>query len=367
MKKRVAAVITEFWDICHADVIITKMLEGFRLDGRLYRSTLEIAAIYVDQFPENDLSRELAAKHGIPILPSIRETLLVGSDSFDIDGILIIGEHGDYLDNEIGQTLYPRRRFFEECLNVMLEFDRIVPVFSDKGFAVIQEDIAWMYGQIKTRQIPFMSSSVVPYSRTRPSVEPFPAGSPLHKMFGFAYGPLERYMYHTIEMMQSVGERRACGESGIRSVRAYKGKAAIAQLLSEDWNGLYRTLGGFINLRDLDAFPDEVIEPAFVEIYYADGLRSGIATSNPEVLTFASAYQVYAHESPICREFLLQGQKPYIHFGRLVLEIEKFIHTRNPPHAFERSLLTAGALDACMRSLASGGEAIDTPHLLVQY
>lgn len=366
MKKRVAAVITEYWDICHADVILTKMLDGFRMDGRQYASTIDIVAMYVDKFPTTDLSRGMAAKHGIPIHGTIREALLAGQSDFDLDGIIIIGEHGDYPDNELGQTLYPRRLFFEQCLKVMLEFDRIVPVFTDKGFAVVQEDIEWMYKQIKHQNIPFMSSSVVPYSPQKPAEKPFPNGAPLRKMFGFCYGPVERYVYHTLEMMQSIAENRACGETGICRVKAYKDDEAIGRLLSEDWNDIYRTLGGYINLRNLDSFPSEVKDPVFVELDYKDGLKSGVLMANPEVVTFASAYQVEEHVAPICREFLLQGGKPYIHFGRLVLEIEKFIHTGRPPHAVERSLLTTGGLDACMRSLYTG-EAIDTPHLIVSY
>jgi len=365
MKKRVAAILTEYWDISHADVTITKMLDGFRLDGRKYASTLEIVSFYVDQFPSNDLSRGMAAKHGIPIYGTIRDALLAGKSDFDLDGIIIIGEHGDYPDNAIGQTLYPRRLFFEQCLNVMLEFHRIVPVFTDKGFAVVQEDIEWMYAQIKRYNIPFMSSSVVPYSPQRPAEKPFPDGTPLRKMFGFSYGPVERYVYHSLEMLQSIAERRSCGESGIRKVKAYKDGEAIERLLSDDWNSLYRALGGFINLRDLDAFPHEVEAPVFVELDYADGLKSAVMMGNPEVVTFASAYQVSEHEPPICREFHLQDGKPYIHFARLVLEIEKFIHTGRPPHALERSLLTTGALDACMRSLAVG-EAVETPHLILR-
>ncbi|RKN84399.1 hypothetical protein [Paenibacillus ginsengarvi] len=366
MNKRVAAIITEYWDISHADVIITKMLDGFRLDGREYRSTIDIVAMYVDQFPPNDISRDIAARHGIPLYGSIREALLAGEAEFELDGVILIGEHGAYPDNELGQTLYPRRIFFEQVLNVMLEFDRIVPVYSDKGFAVVYEDIVWMYEQIVRHRIPFMSSSVVPYAPQRPVEEPFPNGAPLARMFGFCYGPVERYVYHTLEMMQSVAENRARGESGIRKVKAYKDDEAIERLLSADWLELYRTLGGFINLRDLAAFPAEIKGPVFVELDYADGLRSGILLANPEISTFVSAYQAEAGEPPVCREFMLQGGKPYIHFGRLVLEIEKFLHTGRPPHPVERSLLTTGAIDACMRSLHSG-EAIDTPHLLVRY
>lgn len=370
-KKRVAAVVTEYWEISHADVILTKMLEGFTMDGRRYSSTLSIASMYVDAFPDNDMSRAMAEKHNFPIYGTIREALLCGGNSFDLDGIIIIGEHGNYPENELGQTLYPRRRMFEECLNVMLEFNRIVPVYTDKGFAVVQEDIEWMYETVKRHQIPFMSSSVVPFARRLPVQTPFPNGAPLHKMFGFAYGALERYTYHTLEMMQSVAENRACGETGIRAVRAYRDDKALEALFSERWGRIYRKLGGFVNLTDIDAFPHQLKDPILFEIEYVDGLLGGILfvdprSRDPEVNVFASAYQVYEHEEPVCLEFWLQPGKPYIHFGRLVLEIEKFIHTGRPPFPVERSLLTTGSLDACMRSLHEGKE-IETPSLRVSY
>ncbi|MBP1995867.1 hypothetical protein [Paenibacillus eucommiae] len=366
-KKRVAAIITEYWDICHADVVITKMLEGFQLDGRHYDSTLDIVSMYVEKFPENDMSRDLAAKHGLNMYGTMRETLLCGGTDFDLDGILIIGEHGDYPDNELGQTLYPRRIMFEECLNVMLEFNKIVPVYSDKGFAVIQEDIEWMYEKINQHNIPFMSSSVIPYAFPYPEHRPFPTGAPLHKMFGFAFGALERYTYHALEMMQSVAENRAYGESGISKVRAYKGKEAIDRMLSEDWEYMYRKLGGFVNLINVNKFPHDLPDPVFFELDYYDGLKSGILyIDNLEVRRFVATYQVMPDEEPICHEYRIQDQKPYIHFGKLDLEIERFIHTGRSPHALERSMLTTGAMDALMQAYHYEKE-IETPHLNVQY
>lgn len=370
MKKRIAVIISEYWGFSHADVIITRILEGFPLDGRQYSSTLELTSMYIDHFPETDMSRALSAKHGFPIYGSIREALLEGGDSFTLDGIILIGEHGVYPFNEIGQELYPRRLFFEECLKVMLEFDRIVPIYTDKGFAVVQEDIEWMYAQIKKYNIPFMSSSVVPFGRKQPVERPFPNGAPLHKMFGFSYGSLERYVYHTLEMLQSVAEQRACGESGIRSVTAYKNEEAIARLFSEDWGYMYRACGRFINLCNVETYPSELKEPVFIEIEHVDGLQSGILYcdwhQSKEMHTFASSYQAEEGEEPVCMEFWLQNQKPYSHFGRLTLEIEKFIHTGRPPFPVERSLMTTGGLDAFMRAYHSG-EKIATPHLQVRY
>ena len=365
-KKRVSAIITEYWDICHADVIITKMLEGFTMDGYDYTSSIEIVSMYIDKFPENDISRNLSAKHNVPIYTSIESALKCGRDTFDLDGIIIIGEHGDYPKNEFNQILYPRRVFFEACLDVMLEAEHIVPVYSDKGFAVIKEDIDWVYEKVKQHHIPFFSSSVVPFAHQYPGSQPPPAGAPLYRMFGFAYGDVERYTYHTLEMMQSLAERRAYGESGIEAVRSYEGDAAIAKLVSADWNRLYRSLGSFNNLSNLDTFPSSLTEPIFFEVDYADGLKSGILYAGQDIKDFVSAYQMYEDSEPFCTEFYLQVGKPYIHFGLLVLEIEKFFHTGRPPFPVERSLLTTGALDALMKSLHFKQE-IMTPELQIRY
>lgn len=368
---KVAVIVTEYWDISHADVKITKMLEGFAMDGRRYESTVDIAAMYIDQFPPNDIGRAIAARHGVPLRATIRDTLLDEAGAFAVDGIMIIGEHGQYPFNEYGQELYPRRRFFEECLAVMLEFGRVVPVFSDKGFAIVREDIEWVYAQIKRHNIPFFSGSSVPLVRRRPIHEPFPNGAPLCRMFGFAYGSLERYTYHTLEMMQSIAENRARGESGIRAVRAYRGREAVDRVLAPPWGAIYRKLAGFANVCDVETFPHSLKEPALFELDYNDGLQGGILfvdwlRDNPEIQTFVSAYQVKPGEEPVCLEFPLQNRKPYIHAGRFALETEKFLHTGRPPFPVERSLLTTGALDACMRALVTGAE-VATPYLRVRY
>src|SRR5690606_12523729 len=150
-----------------------------------------------------------------------------------------------------------------------------------------------------------------------------------------------------------------------------KDEKALEVLFSELWGDIYRSLGGFINLKDRQSLRYHLQDPIFFEIDYVDGLPGGILFvhpnfKQPDVDVIASAYEVYEHEEPICLEFWLQPKKPYIHFGRLVLEIEKFMHTRRPPYPVERSLLTTGGLDACMRSLHEGKE-IETPFLRVSY
>jgi hypothetical protein len=104
--KPVAAVVTEYRRHSHADVIVGKILEGPNYDGKdLYG--LRVASMYVDQFPENDMSRALAAKHGFRLCKTIDEALTLGGDKLAVEGVLNIGEHGNYPDNAKGQKLTP--------------------------------------------------------------------------------------------------------------------------------------------------------------------------------------------------------------------------------------------------------------------
>src|SRR4051794_29375048 len=103
----VAAVVTEYRPRSHADVIVGKLWTGYLLDGVPKVSRLRVASMYVDQFPENDLARAASARHGAPIYPTIEQALTLGGPTLAVDGVLLIGEHGDYPENEIGQKMYP--------------------------------------------------------------------------------------------------------------------------------------------------------------------------------------------------------------------------------------------------------------------
>src|SRR5437868_1707304 len=107
MPKKVAAVVTEYRKWSHADVILGNLLEGYAPD-RKTRPDLQLVALYTDQVPKTDLSRGLAKKHGFTIYDTIAEALTLGGDKLAVDGVLSIGEHGDYPNNEKGQHLYPR-------------------------------------------------------------------------------------------------------------------------------------------------------------------------------------------------------------------------------------------------------------------
>lgn len=135
--KPVAAVVTIYKQNSHADVILGKILEGWEHDGGP-GPALKLAAVYVDQFPDDDLARSMCDKYGVPIFDSIDQTLTLGGDRIAVDGVISVGEHGDYLHNAIGQHLYPRKRFFAAIADTMEKCGRVVPVFNDKHLGLNQ-------------------------------------------------------------------------------------------------------------------------------------------------------------------------------------------------------------------------------------
>ncbi|MEO8427475.1 MAG: twin-arginine translocation signal domain-containing protein, partial [Verrucomicrobiota bacterium] len=73
---RIAAVVTEYRPWSHADVLIGKFIQGLKLDITPHWTPIPLRAMYVDQFPETDLSRALSRQYGFRIVNSIAEAIL---------------------------------------------------------------------------------------------------------------------------------------------------------------------------------------------------------------------------------------------------------------------------------------------------
>ena len=103
-----------------------------------------VHSLYVDQTPDNDLSKEIW--QGTSASGSTRsvEDALTAGGKLAVEGVLLIGEHGNYPLNDKGQILYPRYELMEEIARVFRKVGKSVPVFNDKHlsytFAKAQED-----------------------------------------------------------------------------------------------------------------------------------------------------------------------------------------------------------------------------------
>ncbi len=369
MKKVVAAVVTVYYRGSHADVIVGKILEGYDHDGKEYPN-LELAALYVDQFPANDLSRELARKFRFRLSPTIADALCRGGDRLAVDGVLCIGEHGEYPRNDRGQILYPRRRMFAEICDVFEKSKRSVPVFIDKHLSAEWQDAEWMDRRARELFVPLIAGSSLVVTWRRPELQ-LPKECELIGAVQVGYGPFEGYGFHALEALQCMLERRRGGETGVRAVTCLTGKAMWETMDRGEWSkelleaALAKVPASAQG--DYRRLTEEAAESGVIFIEYSDGLKAAVAMMNGwayegdgGAFTFACQRKNHAIEAT---HFYLQQPEPFAHFAYQLRAIEHTIQTNHPAYPVERTLLTTGILDAAMISRAERNRRVETPHL----
>ena len=166
---RIAAIVTTFFPNSHAGVLVSKFLLGFPTDEGLIAPRTQMASLFIDQIHSNDIGRQLAHQFDIPLYESIRAALTLGGPELAVDGVLLVGEHGDYPRSILGQEMLPRRYFFEQICGVIAECGRPIPLFSDKHFSYRWDDARWMYETAKSMQIPLWAGSSTLMAWRRPS------------------------------------------------------------------------------------------------------------------------------------------------------------------------------------------------------
>lgn len=363
--KSVAAAVTVYRKNSHADVIITKILQGWKHDGGS-GPALRLASLYVDQFPKDDMAKQLAQEHNFPIHDSISDAITLGTEQVSVDGVLSIGEHGDYPWNDLGQHLYPRRRFWEEITRTFEQTGKVVPVFNDKHPGPRWSDAWWMYERAKELKIPWMAGSSLPVSFRDPEVT-LPMGARVDACVGVGYSGLDIYGFHTLDFLQCIVERRAQAESGVRWVQSLP--ASSIQNLVDDGTIHGELMDAALkssrtNREAVFAAPPE--DGAAFLVQYNDGLRVPILMLPGK----ASAISVAFRESGKPIRAVRAEERPsprYPHFAYLLKGIEQMFHTGTPAYPVERSLLSAGILDRLLHSRKQRGKRLETPELAIRY
>jgi hypothetical protein len=371
----VAGITTVYHHNSHSDVILTRLLKTDTLDGNGQPAPMALRSLYVDQVGENDLSRRFANEHGVPIAESVEAALADDDEALAVDGVLLVAEHGNYPRSNTGQIMYPKRRLFGEIADLFRRTGRSVPVFCDKHLADNWTDAKWLYDTARELDVPLMAGSSLPVLWRHPAVD-VRRGAKLKEVVALSYGSLDAYGFHGLEMVQSLIERRADGETGVASVQCMTGKAAW----DAGRNGVYDRALLDAALSRLKRHPlpegadvEELCpDPVLFVVDYRDGLRVSLMTPGTRVNEWAVAWR-YAEEdaeSPGQSEsttFWTQEARPFMHFTYLNLGIEKMMHTGRPAWPAERTLLTSGILDAVLRSKRDGGVRLETPWLDVVY
>lgn len=365
-KKTVAAIITVYRRNSHADVIVGKVLKGWKHDNGP-GPALELSTMYVDQFPDDDLSRQLSKEHAVPVCNTIDEAITGGTHQVQVDGILCIGEHGDYPWNAKEQHLYPRRRFFDQITSAFERCGSVVPVFHDKHLGPEWLDARWIYDQAIRLKVPFMAGSSIPVSYRDPDAS-LPMGSHVEACVGVGYSGLDIYGFHTLEFLQCFLERRSCAEDGVQAVQCVTGDALPDLLQAGKINR--ELLAAAIRAARVKSV-DHLLEqnPSKFNIFlidYVDGLFAPVLML-PGVASGISV-AVKSRETGLIACRAEERREPrYPHFAYLLKGIEQMIHTGNPSYPVERTFLTSGILDRLLTSRFHGHKRLETPELTIAY
>ena len=378
--KRIAVVATIYRYLSHAQHIADRFLVGYPYGGQWRRPHMKIVSLYVDQRPEGDQSEQRAEEFGFKVYPTIAETLRCGGDKLACDAVLLIGEHGEYPDNELGQKLYPRYKFFKECVKVFEADGRSAPVYNDKHLSYSFEKAKEMVDDSKRLGFPMLAGSSLPVTWRLPDME-LPLGCEIEDALMVGTGGSDAMDYHALEAMQCMIERRKGGETGIKRVEMIEGDAVWKAEEKGRWSkellvsALSRT-DSPLGLTVEDGRTQDLVgtgevyklakTPAAYFIEHNDGLKTTLLMLNGAVRGFTFSSRVKGMDGLQSTQFFLSPTPNVTYSACLVRGIEEMFASGVSPYPVERTLIVSGALEACLKARKQGS-AFETPYLKVVY
>ncbi len=360
---KIGGVTTVYHHNSHADVLLSRMVQGKALDNDGPMPNMNLEAVYIDQFPDRDISRELEKTGHFKITKTVEDALTLGTGKLAVDGVMLVAEHGDYERSDTTQIVYPKRRLFTEILDVFDKSGKVVPVFNDKHLADNWDDAKWFYDEAKKRNIPLMAGSSLPGLWRFPPTD-VPRDAKLKEIVALSYHTLDAYGFHAMEVVQCLAERRLGGETGIKRIQTVVGDDVwTSDLYNREL--FEAALNRQTNQKRLrrKPLPEIVKEPVLFVMEYNGGLRVSVLTLNGAVGEWTAAWSLEDGTTDSTL-FWTQEARPFFHFSLLSDGIEKMMHTGKPTWPVERTLMTSGALDALLiakRDAVKGW--MDTPHL----
>jgi hypothetical protein len=369
-KKRLASINSLYYKLSHAYHITGRMIFGYTLKGQHHQPPFQVVRMFNDQYHADgkmkDLSRDLAKVKNFDISTSIADAL-GGKNKLDVEGVLLIVEHGDYPRNKLGQILYPRFEFFQQIVDVFKASGKSVPVFVDKHLSYDHVKARTMYDTAKAMGFGLMAGSSLPVTWRRPEWEPA-FGAKIREAVVTYYSDLEIYGFHALEVLQCVLERRAGGETGVKSVRTIQGDEVWKAWDRGDWDkelaeAALRKTGS----RDYGTPRDHVEKPTAFLVEYLDGTRATLLNLPGYVADLSIAVRIEGDPKPQATQFVLPAPPGARFFDPLTNGIEKFFATGKSPYPVERTLLTSTILDFAHRSLAEGHKPISDPAMKIAY
>lgn len=363
--KPVAAITTSYYSTAHADILIGQIFDGCRRAGGP-PTRLSAPALYLDQLHPSGLGRAHAKEFNVSLVKSIEETITLGTDRVAVEGVLIIGELGNYPRNTKGQTCYPRLRMFEDVVATFRKYGKVVPVFNDKHLSYNWHNAKWIYDTARKMDIPMMAGSSLPVFWRDPPLA-LPMGCEVEEAMAIGYSDLDSYGFHTMEALQCQLERRKGGETGVAAVQTATGEQVWKAEKQGKWSrSLYEAIMAGFPESSRGRPEDKLGSGEFFFIQYRDGMKATVAQLRNHN-QWGIAAKLKGQAEPVVSWYRGLHENFFAVFANQLRAIEKMILTGKPSYPVERTLLTTGIIDAAMTSRFENGRRQPTPHLTVRY
>ena len=391
-RPKIAAITPIYHKYSHSQHIVDRFLEGYGWEGKHHRPAMDVVSLFVEQVGDNDWSRERLRRHKqLKGYPTIEEALTLGGDKLAVDGVLLIGEHGRFPYNKKGQKLYPRYQYFKKITDVYRKSGRTAPIFNDKHLSWKWKWSKEMYDIAQEMKFGFMAGSSLPVARRLPSID-LPYGTGVKEAVGLWAGGIDGGDIHVIEAMQAIIERRKGGETGIRSVEAFRGDRFMKAVGAGSWekggwdNQLMASAISRSNMLQLVRDDYGVVLPKVADIRrmaprshayrfeYTDGTRATIIQFHGRrgdkkggILGDCNIAARLDSGKVFSTNIYLPYYQMRNFFNPQVNHIETLFKTGKSPYPVERTLLTSGMTEAGIESLFQKQKKLPTPHLAVKY
>jgi hypothetical protein len=366
--KRIAILATVYRLNWPAQLMGDRFLVGYPYGGAWRTPNVRVVSLYVDQTPEGDLSAARAREFGFQVYPTIPEALRCGGQQLAIDAVLLVDQPG-------------RSEFFTQCVKVFDQDRRAVPVYHHERLSHSFEKAQAMLDASRRLNFPMLAGSSIPVTWRLPSID-LPLDCVIEDALMVVGGRGDAMDFHSLEGLQSMVERRRGGETGVQAVQLLEGDAVwkagetgryskelLTAALSRSDTPLGLTMidGRTQDLVASNELPKLVQSPAAYFIEYRDGLKAAVLLLDGAIKDFNFAARLQGSKQIWSTQFLLTPEPNVTHSACLMHKAAQMFETGVTPYPVERTLLTGGILESCLRSKLQNQARLETPHLRVVY
>lgn len=367
------AVLTTYWAATrsHADWLVTKLIDGYWWQGAYTPPRVDVVSIYIHQLDTSLLGQKVAKAKGIPIFKTVAEAVTLGGEELAVDGVVIVGEHGDYPKDLKGHWLLPRWWIYNQVIRVFEQSKRSVPVFNDKHFSYNWDEAKWMFDKSRELGFPLTGGSLLPVYYRKPEIE-LDNDTPIKHSIVIGGASDEGAIFHCIELLQAFVERRKGGETGVKSVQSIRGPEAWKWVELNPWAGkLLDSVAENFNLKQ--GYFQERSQTNICIVEYRDGTKAAVIGGSGVGWTYAG--DIEGQKEPTIVS-LLDFPGPFNQYHASNAQphwITEMMLTKKEPYHAERLLLSTGILNNYMESnwenghYSHIGRRVETPFMDMTY